>query len=653
MAIRKQPIMEYSSDGKELTSLEAKIGNEAVIIEMLRSNFYTYKITTPVQEYICNARDANREVGAPDNKIDIKLPTTKDPNFSIRDYGPGLTRQRMEEVFMNFGVSTKRDSDVFTGEKGIGGKSFLAYSEQFIIVSYVDGVQDTWVYECSSNFKGVCHLLDSAPTSEPNGVKVQIVVKEGDFEAFHNAVVRCTMFWEDRLPGMNYAGVEITPSEIFPEIKSYTSAIEKGTLVVLDGIPYKVDLNKLIKYKAEIKYNKSLAIFPPKGVSYDPTPSRESLADSDVTNKGVGQWIIDKFDELYEYNDTLTQLQLQDYYKKLNSIFYRPQNWLYSILRNNRILVYKGNRENGYSYSYSLTNSFNINNNEIGVCDRILFLKTSKPFTRGYAKLGKWLAKYNLTNNTKYDLVCLVRAETDGIDVLDLDTIKKEFIAPTKITKKDEFKVYISKKYYEYIWSDKLSKNNTYYWLDRSLKEFDYLDIRYTRFLKPGVKFISCSTTNKQQLLDSGFTVHDFDSFEDYKNNINKEYFILNALRNETSDISSLLALVKSECVELPDSITSILEKFMKTKNGNSYGYAVPFHTQFLHDFRLAVKSVKQELVNKIPLLNFVYQYNWENKVVLSFIKEKLNTKIKGKVFYEIEKDYLHDNSEYSVATER
>ena len=97
------------------TNIEAEtqdfgIGDPSVIIAMLRNNMYAHKVRTLVQEYICNARDAMREVDK-SNVFEITVPTRLNPVFKVRDFGLGITPDRMTNVFVKYGASTKRGTN--------------------------------------------------------------------------------------------------------------------------------------------------------------------------------------------------------------------------------------------------------------------------------------------------------------------------------------------------------------------------------------------------------------------------------------------------------------------------------------------------------------------------------------------------------------
>jgi hypothetical protein len=222
----------------------------------LTINQYEFKIRTPVQEIISNARDAHREVGkiAP---IKLTLPTQIDPTFKVRDYGTGLTPKMMKEIFTSFGASTKSNSNDQTGGFGIGAKSPLTYTDQYNVSTYVDG--KVWHYAVIKGAdSGIeLKLLMQGITSEENGTELQIPVKKGDTKEFIEAACRCTMFW-DVQPIFNLDDTRLYKAKNVIDLGDNVELYRKGDLgnlfnsamiTVIDGIPYELD-----RYKMNLDY---------------------------------------------------------------------------------------------------------------------------------------------------------------------------------------------------------------------------------------------------------------------------------------------------------------------------------------------------------------------------------------------------------------
>jgi len=79
------------------------IGDVTVILNILRSKLYSNPIKAFTQEIMSNARDAHRELGKGNTPIEVKLPTHLDPQFHVRDFGPGISPDRMVNVFIRYG----------------------------------------------------------------------------------------------------------------------------------------------------------------------------------------------------------------------------------------------------------------------------------------------------------------------------------------------------------------------------------------------------------------------------------------------------------------------------------------------------------------------------------------------------------------------
>src|ERR1019366_3856120 len=99
------------------------IGDASIIFDILRSKMYSNPVLAICREISCNARDAHREVNKNNTPIEIHLPNGLDPNYKIKDFGPGISPDRIENVFIRYGVSTKREDNIQTGAFGMGCKT--------------------------------------------------------------------------------------------------------------------------------------------------------------------------------------------------------------------------------------------------------------------------------------------------------------------------------------------------------------------------------------------------------------------------------------------------------------------------------------------------------------------------------------------------
>ena len=309
----KLPCAEISKDFKtnldESKSLNFSLGDPAVIIDILRNRMYETKIQSLVQEYLCNARDANREVGQT-RSIEVTFPSKQDMTFSVRDWGLGITPDRMEQVFVIYGASTKRETNAMTGGWGLGSKSAWSYTPSFTIVTYIDGVQRTYVAHIAATKSGRVDLLSEVDTVEPNGTKISIAINSSDQSDFRNAIIRATLFWNnEEYPVFRnadtYANQLLTDARkqgVIRFMGSNLSGASVGqfvytrgyTIIAIDGIPYPLPNSftstALEELRKEAPHN-TMNVFIPNGL-VQVSASREKIDDSDVSKSALKQIFI-------------------------------------------------------------------------------------------------------------------------------------------------------------------------------------------------------------------------------------------------------------------------------------------------------------------------------------------------------------------------
>lgn len=219
-------------------------------------NQYRYKVRTPVQEIVSNARDAQRENGNPDTPIKIQLPTRLESTFKVRDYGVGMSEERIKTIFTSFGASTKNADNSQTGGFGIGAKSPLTYTDQFNIKTFIDGTYWYYVVAKTTDEGIAIHLLAKGETGEPNGTEVQIPVDPSDRDKFIQSACRCTMFW-DVQPEFNLSEEDRynhTNGIYLDNVSIHTNSelggiFDGGIVLSVDGIPYKLDRDTIREVK--------------------------------------------------------------------------------------------------------------------------------------------------------------------------------------------------------------------------------------------------------------------------------------------------------------------------------------------------------------------------------------------------------------------
>tara|TARA_B110000503_G_scaffold2546_1_gene3380 strand:+ start:9259 stop:11667 length:2409 start_codon:yes stop_codon:yes gene_type:complete len=247
--------------------------NDTMIIKLLRDKMYKNKIGAVCREVVSNSRDANREAGRESTPVCVELTNNlgsllsdEETYITFQDNGIGISPSRMDNIFLKYGGSTKRDSDKYTGGFGIGAKTPFAYSNEFVIITVVEeeGLRRKYEYQAviTSNGKSEVSrmmLLGSEVTDEQTGTKVCVPIKQEDRSEFEKELVYVTTLWKVRpvLKGFT----EETTITILKETKDYIfikdssgrdnrSMFGSQTFIALiDEIPYKLEKDKLTNYK--------------------------------------------------------------------------------------------------------------------------------------------------------------------------------------------------------------------------------------------------------------------------------------------------------------------------------------------------------------------------------------------------------------------
>ena len=79
------------------------------VASLLRNNYSNTRLAV-VREITANALDANAEANA-SRPIEVKLPTSMNPTFAVRDFGGGLSQEDVFGLYSKYGKSTKRESN--------------------------------------------------------------------------------------------------------------------------------------------------------------------------------------------------------------------------------------------------------------------------------------------------------------------------------------------------------------------------------------------------------------------------------------------------------------------------------------------------------------------------------------------------------------
>ena len=222
-------------------------GSEAWIFNILRNSTYTDKIGSPLREYIANALDEHQKLGKSHVPVEVTFPTVFSNEVRIRDFGAGLTDEQVVKFFANYGASDKRESNDLIGAFGIGCKSAFAYTDQFTIVSYKDGVKTTFnMYIDETDIGSIARML-AIPTDEPNGVEIIIPVKSQDVNTFQQRGLALMKYFKTKpvIKGLdNVPDFTREASPVAGKDWKYFGD-NRGSIVIQGQIGYPIDVSQM------------------------------------------------------------------------------------------------------------------------------------------------------------------------------------------------------------------------------------------------------------------------------------------------------------------------------------------------------------------------------------------------------------------------
>lgn len=251
------------------SSNQFTIAQTSKMFKILSDSLYSDKVMAVIRELATNAYDSHISAGNK-NPFLVKLPTAADPNFSVRDYGTGLSQADMEQLYTTYGASNKNDSNDFVGCLGLGSKSPFAYTKSFTTTSYYNGKQYTYIAAIDDAGVPTLNLIHSTDTDEPNGLEISFAVKQYDFHEFSHKAVRIFHYFKMKptivggvsynfneqygnrniiIDGDGWRVCRLNNNNLFP---NQNHRIQSGIVAIMGNIAYPVQSSNLIgEEKAE------------------------------------------------------------------------------------------------------------------------------------------------------------------------------------------------------------------------------------------------------------------------------------------------------------------------------------------------------------------------------------------------------------------
>lgn len=270
---QKQAII-LSTGENETIEMSLDKSSEQLIMQMFGKSLYSDAEGSIVREWTSNGIDSHRRANSKEPVV-VSLSPTLDNNFefTVEDFGTGLSEHEVTTVISQYGNSTKRKSNNEIGGWGIGFKSGLAYSSSFYFICRKDGIECKYMmYE--GEFKNHIDLLYTTETTERNGVKMILPVKSADFKTFVSKIKEQLCYFQhvyfNNINQENFNTFEIFRDKDY----QYSSLCSDARMhICLDDVYYPIDFQKLgispLLFPIGLRFTLSDGIFP--------TPNRETI----------------------------------------------------------------------------------------------------------------------------------------------------------------------------------------------------------------------------------------------------------------------------------------------------------------------------------------------------------------------------------------
>lgn len=264
--------------GEDRKGRQAGITADSRWILKLLSNIYSDPYGSVIRELVSNGFDANVEADSDNNIVEISFPYDSVYNqyMLIRDYGVGMSPEFMNTKFMNYGESTKRETNNAIGLFGIGSKSPFAIRDNYEIISYIDGKAYHYMMYKDEHDIPSYDLEDVKDTDEDNGTVVKIMLNTDRYK-FVEAIKKQLLYFSDV-----YVHDESIDNEY--TIYNFNHYVVRKRL---DNYDEKADIcYKRVRYRIDYGKLELSTLDIPIGIKFDigelmPTPSREDITYGD------------------------------------------------------------------------------------------------------------------------------------------------------------------------------------------------------------------------------------------------------------------------------------------------------------------------------------------------------------------------------------
>lgn len=329
-----------------------KIKATGKAFRILSDNLYGDKVGSVIREIGCNAVDAHA-MNKNNVPFEVHVPTDKEPWFSIRDFGPGMSNEDVMTIYTTYFESTKTQSDDFIGAYGLGGKSPFSITNSFAVTSIHAGMKRSYTMFIDEYDLPRVSMIVEELTQEPSGMLVSVPVNGFSMiNDFQRKIPQIYQYFDPKPTIISDTVYIPTLPEIFVEDEKYSvykkQLASTGPVVLLGNVSYRI-AEKIIEDN-----NESMRLFQQFGHvlfrfkvgELDVSASRETLAYTEKTRRTLT--------ERFKYANDHFKNELQQYVSSCKT-FYQASCKAVDLGR------FNSEHSSDYNYSMnSLVRSYNL-----------------------------------------------------------------------------------------------------------------------------------------------------------------------------------------------------------------------------------------------------------------------------------------------------
>ncbi len=162
------------------SSRTARMADSAAFYHILSASLYSNPLLAAIREIVCNADDAHQQAGVT-KPIQIfvgELDESQGDMLVVRDFGHGIPDDKMDDIYLVFGESTKKDDSGSTGGFGLGSKAPWAVVDQFFVTSNHNGTKTIYTLVKSdpdNDGRPSIQVMFRGPTTD-TGLEVRVPI---------------------------------------------------------------------------------------------------------------------------------------------------------------------------------------------------------------------------------------------------------------------------------------------------------------------------------------------------------------------------------------------------------------------------------------------------------------------------------------------